>query len=131
MLAGHGIICWADTAKECYEQTVQLIADAVGHLNGRLANGPAFGGEAVKPRENRAQVAAQLAQLGQEYEARGVGIVAINSNDTSKHPDDSPEQIDSWNRTWNFFEWVLRPYEDRSRLIPPPATGPAPARATQ
>jgi dipeptidyl aminopeptidase/acylaminoacyl peptidase len=28
---------------------------------------------------------------------------------------DSPEQIDSWNRTWVFFEWYLRPYEDRSR----------------
>ena len=27
---------------------------------------------------------------------------------------DSPEQIDSWNRTWTFFEWLLRPYEDRS-----------------
>jgi dipeptidyl aminopeptidase/acylaminoacyl peptidase len=31
---------------------------------------------------------------------------------------DSPAQIDSWNRTWVFFEWVLRPYEDRSK---PPA----------
>jgi dienelactone hydrolase len=29
--------------------------------------------------------------------------------------DDSPEQIDSWNRTWVFFEWILRPYEDRSK----------------
>lgn len=29
--------------------------------------------------------------------------------------EDSPEQIDSWNRTWVFFEWNLRPYEDRSR----------------
>ena len=28
---------------------------------------------------------------------------------------DSPEQIDSWNRTWAFFEWNLRPYEDRSK----------------
>lgn len=28
---------------------------------------------------------------------------------------DSPEQIDSWNRTWVFFEWTLRPYEDRSK----------------
>jgi dipeptidyl aminopeptidase/acylaminoacyl peptidase len=27
---------------------------------------------------------------------------------------DSPEQIDSWNRTWVFFEWILRPYQDRS-----------------
>jgi dipeptidyl aminopeptidase/acylaminoacyl peptidase len=26
--------------------------------------------------------------------------------------DDSPEQIDSWNRTWTFFEWNLRPLKD-------------------
>lgn len=32
---------------------------------------------------------------------------------------DSPEQIDSWNRTWTFFEWSLRPYEDRSKPLPP------------
>jgi dipeptidyl aminopeptidase/acylaminoacyl peptidase len=31
---------------------------------------------------------------------------------------DTPEQIDSWNRIWNFFDWNLRPYEDRSK---PPA----------
>jgi dipeptidyl aminopeptidase/acylaminoacyl peptidase len=37
---------------------------------------------------------------------------------------DSPEQIDSWNRTWVFFEWSLRPYEDRSKPSTPPATGP-------
>jgi dipeptidyl aminopeptidase/acylaminoacyl peptidase len=29
--------------------------------------------------------------------------------------EDSPDQRDSWNRTWTFFEWNLRPYEDRSR----------------
>ncbi len=28
---------------------------------------------------------------------------------------DTPEQRDSWNRTWTFFEWHLRPYEDRSK----------------
>jgi dipeptidyl aminopeptidase/acylaminoacyl peptidase len=28
---------------------------------------------------------------------------------------DSPEQIDSWNRVWAFFEWNLRPNEDRSK----------------
>lgn len=32
---------------------------------------------------------------------------------------DSPAQIDSWNRTWVFFEWTLRPYWDRS--VPQPA----------
>jgi dipeptidyl aminopeptidase/acylaminoacyl peptidase len=37
---------------------------------------------------------------------------------------DSPEQIDSWNRTWVFFEWNLRPYEDRSKPQTPPSTGP-------
>jgi dipeptidyl aminopeptidase/acylaminoacyl peptidase len=31
---------------------------------------------------------------------------------------DSPAQIDSWNRTWVFFEWLLRPYEDRSKALP-------------
>jgi dipeptidyl aminopeptidase/acylaminoacyl peptidase len=35
---------------------------------------------------------------------------------------DSPAQIDSWNRTWVFFEWVLRPYEDRSKPAPPVRT---------
>ena len=39
---------------------------------------------------------------------------------------DSPAQIDSWNRTWVFFEWNLRPYEDRSKPLPPLPTGPRP-----
>jgi dienelactone hydrolase len=29
--------------------------------------------------------------------------------------DESPDQRDSWNRVWTFFEWYLRPYEDRSK----------------
>ena len=37
---------------------------------------------------------------------------------------DSPAQIDSWNRTWTFFEWILRPYEDRSAPIPTLSTAP-------
>lgn len=28
---------------------------------------------------------------------------------------DSPEQRDSWNRTWTFFDWNLRPYLDKSK----------------
>jgi len=37
---------------------------------------------------------------------------------------DSPDQIDSWNRTWTFFEWNLRPYEDRSKPAPPARVNP-------
>jgi len=32
---------------------------------------------------------------------------------------DTPEQIDSWNRTWVFFDWWLRPYDDRSKRVVP------------
>ncbi|MFM7290402.1 MAG: thioredoxin family protein [Planctomycetia bacterium] len=38
-------------------------------------------------------VADQLAALGRDYSPRGVGFVAISSNDVSSHPADSPEQM--------------------------------------
>ena len=60
MLAGHGIICWADSARACYEHTVRLIADAADYLNARLAARPAFGGQAVAPHPDRAAIAADL-----------------------------------------------------------------------
>ncbi len=60
MLAGHGIICWADSAKECYEQTVRLIAQAAQYLNDRLAGKPAFGGAIHEPLADRADIAADL-----------------------------------------------------------------------
>lgn len=44
MLAGHGIICWGDSAKACYEHTIGLIAQAAAYLNDKLAGKPAFGG---------------------------------------------------------------------------------------
>jgi rhamnulose-1-phosphate aldolase/alcohol dehydrogenase len=49
ILAGHGIICWGDTSKACYDNTISLIADAARYLNDRLVGGPAFGGVAVEP----------------------------------------------------------------------------------
>lgn len=62
MLAGHGIICWADGAKACYEHTIGLIADAARYLNERLAGGPAFAGPRIPPSapEARAAAAARL-----------------------------------------------------------------------
>ena len=60
MLAGHGIIAWADSAKACYEHTVGLIADAARYLNAKMAGRPAFGGQVVAPHPDRAAIAADL-----------------------------------------------------------------------
>jgi peroxiredoxin len=38
-------------------------------------------------------VAAELTRLGKNYQAKGVAIVAINSNDVANFPDDSPEKM--------------------------------------
>ncbi len=38
-------------------------------------------------------VANELAAIGYEYMPKGVGMVAINSNDVVSHPADSPEQM--------------------------------------
>lgn len=38
-------------------------------------------------------VAPELARLTAEYQQRGVAVVGINSNDTAKYPQDSPEQM--------------------------------------
>lgn len=62
ILAGHGLICWADDAAECYHQTVRLTAEAAAHLNTSLARGNAFGGarfESLAPAARR-QAAADL-----------------------------------------------------------------------
>jgi rhamnulose-1-phosphate aldolase/alcohol dehydrogenase len=62
MLAGHGIICWAEDSKACYENTVALIADAARYLNSKLEARPAFGGQALAALEpaERSKVAAAL-----------------------------------------------------------------------
>jgi rhamnulose-1-phosphate aldolase/alcohol dehydrogenase len=62
MLAGHGVICWGHTAKQCYENTLALIETAAKFLNNRLGGRFAFGGPRVTalPSEERARVAARL-----------------------------------------------------------------------
>lgn len=58
MLAGHGIICWADTASACYDNTIELIGDAARYLNERLTRQPAFGGCKTAPVANTLRHAA-------------------------------------------------------------------------
>ena len=38
-------------------------------------------------------VAAGIAQLAKEYQAKGVAIVGVNSNDVAAHPDDAPAKM--------------------------------------
>ena len=38
-------------------------------------------------------IAAELARFGADYQQKGAAIVAVNSNDTSAYPDDSPERM--------------------------------------
>lgn len=38
-------------------------------------------------------VAAQLSQIGDEYQAKGIGMVGISSNDINSHPDDAPDKM--------------------------------------
>jgi thiol-disulfide isomerase/thioredoxin len=48
-----------------------------------------------------------LAEFAKEYQARGLGIVAINSNDIEKYPDDSPEkmieEVENFNYTFPYL----------------------------
>ena len=49
VLGGHGLFSWGDTSKECFENTVDLIAQAQAWLAGERAEkkAPVFGGAAV------------------------------------------------------------------------------------
>jgi peroxiredoxin len=49
-------------------------------------------------------VAPELARLGTDYEDKGLGIVAIQSNDIQSHPDDAPEKMieEKAQRGYNF-----------------------------
>ncbi len=62
MLGGHGIICWGDTSKACYQNTIQLIAQAAEYLNAKLTKRPAFGGQAIAPlpADERRKLASRL-----------------------------------------------------------------------
>jgi rhamnulose-1-phosphate aldolase/alcohol dehydrogenase len=62
VLAGHGLICWGETSRACYENTIQLVADAARYLNERLARRPAFGGPRIAslPQAERQRLAAEI-----------------------------------------------------------------------
>lgn len=62
VLESHGLFTWADTAKECYDQTIDVINVATRWLAERSAGVPAFGGAIHEslPAAARREVAARL-----------------------------------------------------------------------
>ena len=88
ILAGHGVISWGDTSKACYANTIELIDRAARHLNAKLADRPAFGGQTRKSsaQSERRREAARLMPL----------LRAEASKQDSKigHFDDSPEMLE-------------------------------------
>jgi peroxiredoxin len=44
----------------------------------------------------------ELSQLGRDYSSKGVGIIAISSNDAENYPDDAPDQLAHQARKFNF-----------------------------
>lgn len=50
----------------------------------------------------------ELARIGRDYGSRGVSIVAINSNDISKHPGDDPAHMKAEAAAWGYtFPYVF------------------------
>jgi peroxiredoxin len=47
-------------------------------------------------------IKSELAQIGRDYAAKGVGIVAISSNDPAVSADDSPEGLQRMAAEWGF-----------------------------
>jgi len=63
VLGGHGLFTWGETQRECYLNTITVV-DQIGQFierHGATKGAKRFGGEAVAARENRSQLAVQIA----------------------------------------------------------------------
>ncbi|HEY0411702.1 MAG TPA: bifunctional rhamnulose-1-phosphate aldolase/short-chain dehydrogenase [Allosphingosinicella sp.] len=63
ILAGHGLICWGDDSRRCYENTIELIALAAAYLNRKMAGTSAFGGTIVPAKRPPERVATARALM--------------------------------------------------------------------
>lgn len=58
----------------------------------------------------------ELAKIGRDYAGRGVGIVAISSNDVTSHPEDSPTKLAYQAQELQFvFPYVFDESQDVAR----------------
>nr|WP_306267187.1 bifunctional rhamnulose-1-phosphate aldolase/short-chain dehydrogenase [Pararhizobium sp. IMCC3301] len=62
VLESHGLFTWADTARECYDLTIDIINRAIGWFERETSGKPVFGGEKYQalPAGRRREIAAAL-----------------------------------------------------------------------
>ena len=66
VLGSHGLFTWADTARDCYAVTLEIINRAISWLDDRSADVPAFGGArtaTLGPDERRRVAAALMPEI--------------------------------------------------------------------
>lgn len=55
----------------------------------------------------------ELVRVARDYQPKGVGVVAINSNDVENYPQDSPEKMKAWAQEHNFpFPYLFDPTQE-------------------
>jgi peroxiredoxin len=58
----------------------------------------------------------ELARIGRDYQARGVAVIAISSNDVAQYPDDSPEAMAAEKRDAGYtFPYLYDEAQDVAR----------------
>lgn len=85
VLGGHGLICWAEDDRTCYDRTLELIDRAARYLDERDRGSETFGGERITPMEESARESTLLSILpwlrGQvSRQRRMVGTVQWNDD---------------------------------------------------
>lgn len=62
------------------------------------------------------QLEKDLAKLGHDYKGKGIGIVAISSNDAANYPDDAPESLAEQSRELGFpFAYLYDETQETAR----------------
>jgi rhamnulose-1-phosphate aldolase/alcohol dehydrogenase len=88
ILAGHGIICWDETSKACYHNTLDLIDRAVAFLNRHIAAAPAFGGSIVVAKDSKERQTTAASLMPRLRAALGANTRKIG------HFSDDPESLE-------------------------------------
>lgn len=70
ILGGHGLFTWGETSRECYQNSLQVIREAMAHVEkAEQEKGPAFGGQRIQPLDqiSRRRQAARIAPILRGY----------------------------------------------------------------